>query len=287
MKKSLLVLVSLVGAGLVAWFWISSQWLRREVNVLQQMRGMRVRAILGPRMQERPALDGDVALRKGYERMANAYLKRDRLELATAMASLPASKDLFRCEISSHIDVALSTAFNDTFLRTEELCDFADEGGFEAFAWVNLEVAMFYGRLRLKQKDFESLCFIEHLVYLRLKQYHDKFEREKETDLQNAARRFMDLWEAQIESPDGFTRQGIRGMYLMNSVYARACGHGPGLTRENALVMGRALANGLVKCGYRPKWLERLGDVLDEPWDGILPDDYKDGAGIVPSREER
>ena len=204
-----------------------------------------------------------------------------------AMASLPASKDFLRCEISSHIDEALSTAFNDTFLRTEALRDFSDVESFETFAWVNLDVAMFYGRLRLKQKDFESLCFIENLVYLRLKQYHDKFEREERADLQNAARRFMDLWEAQIESSDGFTRQGIRGMYLMNSVYARASGHGPGLTRENALAMGRALANGLVKCGYRPKWLDRLGDVLDEPWDGILPDDHKDGAGIVPSREER
>ena len=278
MKKWAIGIVLLVVAGLVAWLAVAKQRMQRRADALQEMRDLRIRAILGPRMQERPALDGDAALRNGYERMAKAYLKRDRLELSMAMASLPASKDFLRCEISSHIDEALSTAFNDTFLRTEELFDFADEGSFAAFAWVNLDVAMFYGRLRLKQKDFESLCFIENLVYLRLKQYHDKFEREERADLQNAARRFMDLWEAQIESPDGFTRQGIRGMYLMNSVYARACGHGPGFTRENALVMGRALANGLVKCGYRPKWLDHLGDVLDEPWDGILPDDYKESS---------
>lgn len=145
MKRWLMGIVLPVVAVLAAWLVVSNRRMQRQVDALQEMRDSRIRAILGARMKGNHSSDDDVALRKGYERMAKAYQRRDRLELATAMASLPASRDFSVCEVSSHVDETLSTAFNDTFMRTKALCDFSDAGSFEAFAWVNLDVAMFYG----------------------------------------------------------------------------------------------------------------------------------------------
>lgn len=285
MKKMLPWLAIVAGACLVAWLWTSNQRLRREVDSLQQMRWSRVRAILGPCARSVASSDDD-ALRNGYARIAEAYLNGDRLGMAVAMAALPTSGSDVRWNISVRHDAPLSTAFDDTFLRTDDLRDFQSAESFESFAWINLDLAAFYGRLFLRQNRFESLCCVECLVHLRLMQYHDKFVREGRTGLQDVARRFTDLWEAHIDSPDGFTKQGVRGMYLMNTVYARACGHGPGLSRENALAMARSLANGLVKCGYRPQWLDHLDDVLDEPVDGIMPDDYNDDTTSATRRAE-
>ena len=275
--KKVVCFIAVIVAGACAWMLgRDNSRLRVQIVSLEDAEMRRICSLFRTR-QSLLTNEKCADLTKAYSAIAEAYEGMNAVQMRTRMLMLP--------EAAYHIwnvypvlDLPLRKHFDENFLRTENLHPFSDVKSFDRYVEINLMVAMFYGRLYLRQKNFESLCFIEHLVYLRLKQYHDKFEREKETDLQNAARRFMDLWEAQIESPDGFTRQGIRGMYLMNSVYARACGHGPGLTRENALVMGRALANGLVKCGYRPKWLDHLGDVLDEPWDGILPDDYKESS---------
>lgn len=62
MKKWAIGIVLLVVAGLVAWLAVAKQRMQRRADALQEMRDLRIRAILGPRMQERPDAEVSLAL---------------------------------------------------------------------------------------------------------------------------------------------------------------------------------------------------------------------------------
>ena len=182
-----------------------------------------------------------------YRKAADAYQARDLIALRTALYSLPAFPDT---------KMPLRLAFDDSFLRTERLQDFTDAGVFERFAWVNTEVSMYYGRLYLRGRDFEILTCIEEFSFLRFRKYKEKFHAEGKKDLEQVAQRFMDLWIAHIESPEGFTRIGLRGLVRQRTELAEAVRPGGGVSQKAVIEFGRGMARGLVRCGYTPKWLD-------------------------------
>ena len=191
-----------------------------------------------------------------YRKAAEAYQTRDLISLRTALYELPAFPD---------IKMPLGFAFDETFLRTEQLQDFSCVDDFERFALVNTEVSMYYGRLHLRGREFEVLTCIEELAFLRFRKYMEKFHAEGKTDLEQMARHFMDLWIAHIESPDGFTRLGVRGMIRQQTELVDAARPGCGMSRKGAISLGRGMTRGLISCGYTPKWLD-----VDFP---LLPED--------------
>ena len=183
-----------------------------------------------------------------YRRVLDAYHARDLNALRTALYELPAFPD---------VRMPLAFAFDDAFLRAERLLDFEDVGEFERFAWVNTEVSMYYGRLYLRGRNFEILTCIEELTFLRFRKYKEKFLAEGKKDLEQVAQRFMDLWIAHIESPEGFTRIGLRGLIRQRTELDEAVRPGSGVSHEDVIEFGRGMTMGLVRCGYTPKWLDK------------------------------
>ena len=201
----------------------------------------------------------DVNPESAYRKAADAYQNRDLIALRTALCSLPAFPD---------VRMPLGFAFDNAFLRTERLLEFSRVDDFERFAWVNTEVSMYYGRLHMREKHFEFPISIEYLTFLRFRKYKEKFHAEGKKDLEQAAQRFIDLWVAHIESPEGFTRIGVRGMIKQQTELVDAARPGCGMSKKGAVSLGRAMSMGLVRCGYTPKWLDK---------DFPLPE--KDGNG--------
>ena len=127
---------------------------------------------------------------------------------------------------------------------------------------------MYYGRLHMREKLFEFPISMEYLTFLRFRKYKEKFHSEGKKDLEQVAQRFMDLWIAHIESPEGFTRIGVRGMIKQQTELVDAARPGCGMSKKGAVSLCRAMSMGLVRCGYTPKWLDK---------DFPLPE--KDGNG--------
>ena len=183
-----------------------------------------------------------------YRKAADAYQVRDLIALRTALYSLPAFPD---------VKMPLGFAFDDAFLRTERLQEFSRVDDFERFACVNTEVSLYYGRLHMREKNFEFPISIEYLTFLRFRKYKEKFHAEGKKDLEQMAQRFMDLWIAHIESPEGFTRIGLRGLIRQRTELDEAVRPGCGVSRDAVNTFGRGMTMGLVRCGYTPKWLEK------------------------------
>ena len=182
-----------------------------------------------------------------YRKAADAYQARDLIALRTALYSLPAFPD---------VRMPLGFSFDDAFLRTERLQEFSRVDDFERFAWVNTEVSMYYGRLHMREKHFEFPICIENLTFLRFRKYKEKFHAEGKKDLEQMAQRFMDLWIAHIESPEGFTRIGLRALARQGTELSEAMRPGSGLPQKSVIEFGRGMTRGLIRCGYTPKWLD-------------------------------
>ena len=183
-----------------------------------------------------------------YRKAADAYQSRDLIALRTALYMLPAHPDT---------KMPLRLAFDDSFLRTERLLDFEDAEEFERFAWANTETSAFYGGLYLREKRFEMSLCVEYLTFLRFRKYKEKFHAVGKNDLEQVALRFMDLWIAHIESPEGFTRRAVRGMIRQQTELVDAHRPGCGMSQKGAISLGRAMSMGIVRCGYTPKWLDK------------------------------
>ena len=184
-----------------------------------------------------------------YRKAADAYQARDLIALRTA---LPLCNN---CPVE--IEKILLSPFNRNFLRTDTLQGFTRVEDFECFAWANIEVAMFFGRSCFREKSFEIPISIEYLTFLRFRKYKEKFHIEGKKDLEQMAQRFMDLWIAHVESPEGFTRIGLRALVRQRTELDEALRPGGGVSRKAVIEFGRGMTMGLVRCGYTPKWLDK------------------------------
>lgn len=190
-----------------------------------------------------------------YRKAAEAYQSRDLIALRTALNSFPAFPDN---------KMPLRLVFDDSFLRNERLHDFENPEEFKRFAWVNTEVSMFYGRMYIRGKEFRIPISIEYLTFLRFRKYKEKFHAEGKNDLEQVAQRFMDLWIAHIESPEGFTRIGLRSLVRQRTELDEAIRPGGGVSHEDVIEFGRGMTRGLISCGYTPKWLDKEFPPLEE-----------------------
>ena len=248
------VAVSAVAFAIVQASWISD--LKERVTVAEQMRLNFVKEMLCPINGEEMEVVG-VNQEASYQSAVAAYQSCDLIALRTALSLCNNSPIV--------IERILLAPFNRSFLRTDSLKDFSSVDEFARFAWANTEVSMFFGRMYIRGKEFEIAIGAEYLTFLRFRKYMEKFHAEGKTDLEQMARHFMDLWIAHIESPDGFTRLGVRGMIRQQTELVDAARPGCGMSRKGAISLGRGMTRGLISCGYTPKWLD-----VDFP---LLPED--------------
>lgn len=184
-----------------------------------------------------------------YRKAADAYQSRDLIALRTALSFCN------NCPIE--VERILLSPFNRSFLRTDILQDFERVEDFVRFSWVNTEVSMFFGMLYARGREFDVLTCLEELSFLRFRKYKEKFHTEGKKDLEQMAQRFMDLWIAHIESPEGFTRIGLRALVRKGTELSEAMRPGSGLPQKSVIEFGRGMTRGLIRCGYTPKWLDK------------------------------
>lgn len=252
------ILLSAVAVASVAFAVIQTSRisdLKERAATAEQKRLNFVKEMLCPSNGEVMEVVG-VNQESSYQRAFAAYQSRDLITLRTALSL---------CNNSPiAIERILLAPFNSSFLRTEQLMGFADVDEFERFAWANTEVSMFFGMMYIRGKEFEIAIGTEYLTFLRFRKYMEKFHAEGKADLEQMARRFVDLWIAHIESPDGFTRLGVRGMIRQQTELVDAARQGCGMSRKGAISLGRTMSMGLVRCGYTPKWLDKDFPLLEE-----------------------
>ena len=206
-----------------------------------------------------------------YRKAADAYQARDLIALRTALSFCN------NCPIE--VERILLSPFNRSFLRTDILQDFERVEDFERFSWVNTEVSMFFGMLYARGREFDVLTCLEELSFLRFRKYKEKFHIEGKKDLEQMAQRFMDLWIAHIESPEGFTRIGLRGLVRQRTELDEALRPGGGVSKKAVIEFGRGMTRGLIRCGYTPKWLD-----VDFP---SLPEEQKSKGAEASNNEGR
>ena len=249
MKMKMLFTVVAVAAATFAVVQTSRiSGLRERVAAAEQKRLDLLMEMLCPGKGEASEVVG-VNPETAYRKAADAYQARDLIALRTA---LPLCNN---CPIE--IEKILLSPFNRSFLRTDTLQEFTRVEDFECFAWANIEVAMFFGRSCFREKSFEIPISIEYLTFLRFRKYKEKFHAEGKNDLEQKAQRFVDLWIAHIESPESFTRIGLRALIRQRTELDEAVRPGSGVSQKAVIEFGRGMARGLVRCGYTPKWLDK------------------------------
>lgn len=157
----------------------------------------------------------------------------------------------------SSAENALEKVFNDSFLwRGSRLLEFDSISALEVYLRINFELMIHYGNLNIRNGNLETLPPKEYLALKTLNDYKKKFRNEGKPEYERLVDVYMKSLIEHIESPDGFTRICAHYMVRMNTELANAMKPGKGVNRESAMKIGRAAAQGLVRNGYTPKWLD-------------------------------
>lgn len=165
----------------------------------------------------------------------------------------------------SSAETALEKVFNDSFLwRGNRLLEFDSISSLEVYLRINFELMIHYGNLNIRNGNLESLPPKEYLALKTLNDYKKKFQQEMKTEYERLVDLCMKSLVEHIESPDGFTRICARYVVCMNTDLANAMKPGKGVNHESAMKIGRAVALGLVRNGYTPKWLDKEFPVLED-----------------------
>lgn len=167
------------------------------------------------------------------------------------------------------IESVLRHCAHEGFLFPAHPLRFESAGEFAKFIQVNFDLCYLCGSLNVRRNEFEKAQFIEGLVLSRLYQLKADCTNESDVCYSRIADKYLSQWIEHIESADGFSRAFAEYSLRLNTEYANALWPGKGLPREKALQCARAAAIGLIKSGYRPKW---LGDYKGEsaeldPWE--------------------
>ena len=203
-----------------------------------------------------------------YRSIAEAYTNRNIMAMRIAMLKLPAVSDHLPWQLSPLIEKPLAVAFNDNFLRTTKLFDFNTSGQLAEFLWANIEVALFFGDVYTRQKCFSMASNMEYLIFLRLKQYKEKFAKEGKEEFGNVAAKELEFWTAWIESPKGFTHRFAADVFHSSTEYAAIVKPECALPRDKALETARKTAEAMLRpTGLTPAWLSEF--TVKQPCDPL------------------
>lgn len=163
---------------------------------------------------------------------------------------------------------SLRKIFYDEFLwRNDSMSEFDGVCALDSYLRINFELMVHYANLDIRAGNFEVLPAKEYLALKTLKDYGRKFRADGNVEFERVANKYLDALIDHIESSDGYTRRCAHYTVALNTVLADAISPGRGVSNVSGLRLGRSIAQGLVKCGYTPKWLDKEFPVLDEKSD--------------------
>ncbi len=267
----IVVACALVGTCAVMVLQRERNAVRAQIRIArEELRKALVRSRFAPYKMERitPSETQRAELSSIYADIVNAYERRDIEAMRRSMRLMP--------EINDHIlqDCGVGNDLYAIFLKivrhSNPLPEFDSCADFESYMRCSLEVAWFYASLNGRRRDFGAQETIECWVYKRLIQFREKFRKDAKVELENSVEQFIRELEDQIESPGGYTRRAIRNLIIYNLDFPEALLQRHESTRTNVVAMGRGYAEGLVRAGYKPKWLDEEfplsdGEKLEKP----------------------
>jgi hypothetical protein len=187
-----------------------------------------------------------------FKKIAYAY-DNEQIDLMREYISIM-STDYCALPFEDRNQVDAPFEFKKRILWSDKLRTFSDVEAFERFARINIEAALFEGEMgTLLRRDFGA--YVEGTVLVRLIQYKKKFANEGLTELEASAEKFISYWTSFIESDNGFTKRFVNLIVDQNEL-VRFIKPEESQTREEALRSARSFAQGIVRCGYKPKWLK-------------------------------
>lgn len=191
-----------------------------------------------------------------YDDIVMAYTNQDLQAMRDAISMLPNATCQRKWQAVGGAERHFLSILNESFLRLKVLLDFETVEEFERYAGIGVEAARFYGESNIRRKSCEIPIAVEYWTLDVLKKYSKKFHEQGRNDLESAADRYLRYWIARIEGPDGLTRQCAWHALKYNTIYIGALKPERALTEEQGILLARQTAIGLVRCGYRPKWVE-------------------------------
>ncbi len=228
---------------------------------------------LGPFLGQPIAKESENELKAFFVQVTDAYTNRNYEIVRKQIINVPetlyeVTRQVYRDAINP-----FCTAFMDEvlwksggFSESQPLPVFGNAQELSTYLRVNIDVALFLGRTFIKRKEWiHPLDFMESAALMQLGRYRRKYLHEGKNDHVEVVDRFTREWQQHIESEDGFTRQYMWHV-VDRYVYEREHRElswkrhrlDTWLSREQIFRIARSEAEGLIKHGYTPKWLDEF-----------------------------
>lgn len=191
-----------------------------------------------------------------FRKIAEAY-QNEQVELMREYVSLM-PPDYSALSVNDRREVSSPFCFKKDFMRCDKLKSFDKVEDFERFVRINIEAALFESEFEALMK-YESAYGVgpERKVLLCLLQYKKKFAKEGLCEFEASADRFLSYWTSFIESDNGFSKRWANFIVDYNELI-KFLRPDEAKTREESLKSARSSVQGLIRCGYRPKWLKEF-----------------------------
>lgn len=152
------------------------------------------------------------------------------------------------------LEKTLRSIFESSAFPTNGTLVFTSPQELNGFLQFNLGAATFLGYLRLHSCGYGyGASSVEALVYRGLKSYEAHYAETRETDFQSVVSSHLRRWICSIESRSGVSRIAAYRILAYELERLKEIGD---ITYEDAVRAARSHAQGLINCGYTPKWLE-------------------------------
>lgn len=190
---------------------------------------------------------------KSFERINRAYTNGQLEVMRTQMFQMPGAVTNAINWHYTELARVFSKSVDEEFLGLKRLYDFGSVEDCNRFMSVNLLAVRFLGEVHLRRRDYSgALVRADRNALRQLQRYKEKFHREGLLEFESCIDKFIAEWTARIDAADGFTRMYMRHQIGVQYFLVTQ----KGWSQERLLDAIRHNADGLIKAGYKPKWLD-------------------------------
>ncbi len=228
---------------------------------------------LGPFLGQPIAKESENELKAFFVQVTDAYTNRNYEIVRKQIANVPetlydVTRQVYQDAINPFCTVFMDEVLwkSGGFLESLPLPVFENAQELSTYLRVNTDVALFLGRTFIKRKEWiHPLDFLESAALMQLGRYRRMYLHEGKSDHVEVVDRFTHEWQQHIESEDGFTRQYMWHV-VDRYVYEREHREiswkrhrlDTWLSKEQIFRIARSEAEGLIKHGYTPKWIDEF-----------------------------
>ena len=219
------------------------------------------------------AKESENELKEFFVQVTDAYTNRNYEIVRKQIANVPETLYIVTPQVYRDTITLFCTVFMEEvlwksggFMESQPLPVFENARELSTYLRANTDVALFLGRTCIKRKEWGyPLDILEPAALMQLGRYRRMYLHEGKNDHVEVVDRFTREWQQHIESEDGFTRQYM--WHVVDSyVYARERREriwrryrlDTWLSKEQIFRIARGKAEGLIKRGYTPKWLDEF-----------------------------